>query len=199
LLPKWRGAAPVQRSIEAGERETGVTIMRIDRQLDHGPMFAKRAIEVAEDERAPSVFDRLAVAGAELLVQVVDSIEAGTATEQEQEHELATHAAKIDKEEGRVRWGEPASVIYNRFRAFDPWPGTFTELHGEMVKILEMRRAGEPKAKEPGTIDIGTEGVTVSAGDGALLLTTLQRSGKGRAPAGDVMRSLGAQNGAKFS
>lgn len=197
LLPKWRGAAPVQRSIEAGERETGVTIMRIDRELDHGAMFAKAFVGIAPDERAPSVFARLATAGAALLVDVVDAIERGDAREEEQQHELATYAKKMEKDEGRIRWEQPARAIYDRFRAFDPWPGTFFEHAGEVVKVHEMRPGDERAA--PGEVLSVGETVVVGTGDGALELVTLQRPGKPRASARDVSRGLSIHAGTHLS
>jgi methionyl-tRNA formyltransferase len=201
LLPKWRGAAPVQRSIEAGEQETGVTIMRIDRQLDHGPMFAKGVIAVDDDERTPAWFERLSIVGGDLLVEVVDQIERGEAREVEQDHEAATYAKKIEKEEGRIRWSEPSKALYDRFRAFDPWPGMFfSTAEGEVIKVLDMRRADRETAAEPGTILQANDGeVTVAAGDGALRLITLQRPGKGRLPASDVLRALDLKVGASLS
>src|SRR4051812_28850019 len=127
LLPKYRGAAPIQRAIEAGETTTGVTIMRVDEELDHGPSFAFASLPVAPDERAPSVSRRLSALGAEALLAVLDDLGRGVAAEAPQDHAAATLAPKIEKSEGLVTWNESAKSIYNRFRAFDPWPGLFLE------------------------------------------------------------------------
>jgi methionyl-tRNA formyltransferase len=125
---------------------------------------------------------------------VLRAIEEGTARATEQDHARATHAAKIEKEEGRVTFAEPRDVIYNRFRAFDPWPGIYFETSAETVKILDMRRVDGPAAK-PGTIVGIDSAVTIAAAGGLLRLDTLQRPGKPRAAAGDVARGLGWRAG----
>jgi methionyl-tRNA formyltransferase len=124
LLPHWRGAAPIQRAIEAGEAKTGVTIMRVDAELDHGPMLVLASLEIGPDERTPSLATRLSGLGADVLREVLSKT---GVNEVEQDHEQATYAAKIDKGEGLIRWTDSARSIYDRFRAFDPWPGVFTE------------------------------------------------------------------------
>jgi methionyl-tRNA formyltransferase len=197
LLPKYRGAAPIQRAIEAGETETGVTIMRIDEQLDHGPMFAVSTLTIGPEERTPSLFHRLATAGGTLLVEVIDAIEEGRALEQEQDHASATHAKKIEKEEGRIVWSQPSRAVYDRFRAFDPWPGTFFEHGGEIIKVNDMKRR-EQSAKESGTIVELGDRVIVACSEGALELVTLQRPGRKAAAAGDVARGLGLAVGQRL-
>ena len=188
LLPKYRGAAPIQRAIEAGETETGVTIMRVDEELDHGPMLGIEMVDIGADERLPSVSKRLAEAGGEALLRVLAQLERGTAVDRPQRHERATHAAKIDKAEGRITFDEPASVIYNRFRAFDPWPGIFFETHGESIKVTDMRPA--EGAGAPRTVLAIDDGVLVATADGAVRLTELQRPGKSRTSAAEVARTL---------
>ena len=196
LLPKYRGAAPMQRAIEAGETQTGVTIMRVDEALDHGPMFEKVVVEVGADEKLPSVAQRLAAAGAEALARTLASIERGDAVETEQDHASATHAAKIEKEEGRVTFTEPWRLIYDRYRAFDPWPGVFFETAGEIIRIREMSRAEGVQRSEPRTVLAIDQGVRIATADGALRLERLQRPGKAAAAAGDVARGLGWRVGA---
>lgn len=185
VLPRWRGAAPIQRAIEAGDLTTGVTIMRVDEQLDHGPMLAVETTEIGADERTPSLSRRLAQLGGEALARVLRELP----PEVEQDHLRATYAAKIDKAEGAVKWEEPAKRIYDRFRAFDPWPGLFTP----ELKLIDVRPADGNGA--PGTILRIDDGVTVAAGDGALRIVTMQRPGKNRAPAGEVARSLSLRAG----
>jgi len=193
LLPKYRGAAPIQRAIANGERVTGVTIMRVDEELDHGPMLAKAETPIGPDEHMPSLAQRLSTIGAESLLAVLDQLARGTAVETPQDHALATIAPKIDKSEGEVRWSDPARAIYDRFRAFDAWPGIFTRAG---LKLIEVEPA--TGHADPGTIvAIGT-GVTVAAGDGALRIVTMQRPGKPRAAAADVARGLGWRVGARL-
>ena len=184
LLPKYRGAAPVQRTIEHGERETGVTIMRVDEELDHGPMLSAVRTAIDPDEHAPSLAARLAALGASALVAVL----ATDPPEVAQDHALATLAPKIEKSEGLVNWGEPARTIYDKFRAFDPWPGLFTP---ELKLIGIAPDAGRASAL-PGTIlSIDDDGVVVAAGEGAIRLITAQRAGKPRVAAADLARGAG--------
>ncbi len=196
LLPKYRGAAPIQRAIAAGESETGVTIMRVDEELDHGPMLAIETTEIGPDERLPAVSERLAELGADAMLRVLRNLARGAAIDRQQDHARATQAAKIEKSEGLVTFEESAAEIYNRFRAFDPWPGLFVESDGETIKIPEMRTAsggGVPRT----ILEIG-DGVVVAAREGALRLIELQRAGKPRAAAADVARGLGWRAGARI-
>jgi methionyl-tRNA formyltransferase len=200
LLPKYRGAAPIQRAIEAGETETGVTIMRVDEELDHGPMLGIETIDIGADERLPSVAKRLAESGGDALLRVLAQLGRGTAVDRPQNHAQATHAAKIEKAEGLITFAEPPATIYNRFRAFDPWPGIFFETENESidetVKVTDMRPASGSGAART-VLAIG-EGVTVAAGDGAVRLIELQRPGKARTNAVDVARGLGWRVGERI-
>jgi methionyl-tRNA formyltransferase len=179
LLPRYRGAAPIQRAIERGETETGVTIMRIDEELDHGPMLAAVRTAIGLDEHTPALSSRLSALGAEALLRALRERPA----EVEQDHSLATLAPKIEKEEGLVRWTESARTIYNKFRAFDPWPGVFTE----SMKLIDVARADGAGA--PGAVLAIDDGVVVACGEGALRLRTIQRAGKPRVAAADVARA----------
>src|SRR5207244_3856298 len=198
LLPKYRGAAPIQRAIEDGERETGVTIMRVDEVLDHGPKLAMVKTEIGPDEHAPSLAARLSTLGAAALVDAL----AANPPDVPQDHTQATLAPKIQKSEGAVDWSQPAQAIYDKFRAFDPWPGLFTP----ELKLIDIRpigvrpsrphppgvspggewSGGTPNqsgrdARTPGTIlAIDDAGVTVAAGESAIRLITVQRPGKTR-------------------
>jgi methionyl-tRNA formyltransferase len=183
ILPKYRGAAPIQRAIEHGAEETGVTIMGVDEELDHGPIFAIERTPIAADERAPALSQRLAKLGADALLRALDS---GDLRGTPQKHEQATYAPKIEKHEGKIAWREPARTIYNKFRAFDPWPGIFT---GDL-KLIDLQPASG--LGEPGTIlSIGESGVTVATSDGAIELRTLQRAGKSRQRAAQFARGAG--------
>jgi len=170
ILPKYRGAAPIQRAIEHGETTTGVTIMRVDEELDHGPMLAVETTEIGPDERTPSLAARLSRLGANALSHVLATWPAETS----QDHTAATYAPKIEKSEGAIQWTDSTASIYNKFRAFDPWPGVSA---GELKLIDIAPAAGRG---EPGTILSADEsGVIVATGDGALRLITVQRPGKG--------------------
>lgn len=195
ILPAYRGAAPIQRAIEAGEPTTGVSIMQVDEQLDHGAVFRIATLPIGPDERAPSVTRRLANLGADALVAVLDEIRRGTAASTEQDHGGATHAAKLEKNEGFVRFTDSVQSIYNRFRAFDPWPGVSFESVGEQVKILDMRPV-EASAAPGMVLEMNRHTVTISVGDGAIELIELQRPAKARAAAADVARGLGWLAGA---
>jgi methionyl-tRNA formyltransferase len=189
ILPRWRGAAPIQRSIEAGDAVTGVTIMRVDEQLDHGPMLRNDTTPIGPDERTPALWSRLSQIGGEALAHVLRDVQNGVAVETEQDHAAATIAPKIEKREGEVRFTETARAIYDRFRAFDPWPGVF---FGDL-KLTDMRRAdGAGKA---GTILSIDDGVVIACGEGALRIVEMQRPGKPRTPAAAVARGLGWKAG----
>ncbi|MBW3566245.1 MAG: methionyl-tRNA formyltransferase [Acidobacteria bacterium] len=197
LLPKWRGAAPIQRAIEAGESVTGVTIMRIDEELDHGPVFSSREVPIGPDETSPDLFRKLAETGAELLVETLDRIEEGTATETPQDHEKATVAPMIDRTEGRVDWSLSAVAIHDRYRAFVPWPGTFCEIDGENVKLRKIRR-GERSGSAGEILEIGSEAVEVACGRGSIIIERAQRPGRREVSGAELARSLGLEKGSRL-
>jgi methionyl-tRNA formyltransferase len=186
ILPRWRGAAPIQRAIEAGDTVTGVTIMRVDEQLDHGPMLRIETTAIGPDERTPQLAQRLSRIGGEALATVLREMPEGV----EQDHDQATHAAKIEKSEGEITFEEPSRVIYDRFRAFDPWPGIFFR----DLKLTDLRPA--EGTASPGTVlGVEDDGVTVACGEGAIRILELQRPGKPRTPAAAVARGLGWKRG----
>ena len=185
ILPRWRGAAPIQRAIEAGDTLTGVTIMRVDELLDHGAMLRIETTEIGPDERTPDVAARLARIGGDALATVLREMPEGV----EQDHDQATYAAKIEKSEGEITFDEPAQRIYDRFRAFDPWPGIFFR----DLKLTDMRPAqGDARPRTILSID---DGVTIACGEGAIVVLELQRPGKPRTPAAAVARGLGWKPG----
>jgi len=170
ILPKYRGAAQIQRAIENGETETGVTIMRVDEQLDHGAMLSIATTPIGPDEHTPSVAARLSSLGADALLDVLAHID--SVVDIPQDDAQATLAPKIDKSEGEVRWSEPAKRIYDKFRAFDPWPGLFTP----SMKLVDIRLASG--SGEPGRVIRIDDGVVVACGEGAIELLRVQRPGK---------------------
>jgi methionyl-tRNA formyltransferase len=187
LLPKYRGAAPIQRAIVGGETTTGITIMRVDEQLDHGPILTTETTPIGAAERAPSLSERLAQLGADTLVRVLDNITPGTP----QDDAMATYAPKIEKDEGEVRWSDPTTLIYNKFRAFDPWPGVFVD----DLKLIDLERASGSGSTGQ-ILSIDDAGVTVATGDGAIMLIALQRAGRARMAASEFARGAGWRVGA---
>ena len=171
LLPRLRGAAPIQWAIANGDSETGVTTMRIDEGLDTGPLLLSRATPIGPDETAAALEPRLARLGGELLVETLAGLEQGTLEAVAQDASRASHAPLLTKEHGRVDWSLPARTIACRARGFHPWPGAFTQAEGRLLKLLRVRAAPRgPAAGEPGTVtEVDAEGVAVACGDGTLL------------------------------
>lgn len=197
LLPRWRGAAPIQRAILAGDRETGITIMKMDAGLDSGPMLAQSAIPITEDDDAGTLHDRLASLGAEMIVSALVAVESGRANYAPQPATGVTYARKIDKAESVLDWSRPASELARAVRAFRPAPGATSTLAGTAVKIWEARV--EKGAGAPGeTLAVGPQGILVACGDGALALTQLQRAGGKRLSAADFLRGQTLVPGTRF-
>ena len=183
LLPRWRGAAPIQRAILAGDTETGITVMQMEAGLDTGPMILKRPIPIEPDDSCASLHDRLANLGASTLLEALDCLANGTAAAEPQPHAGVTYAAKIEKSESRIDWTARAIEIERQVRAFNPWPIAETLYEGEQLRVLrakaEMddstRLAGQP----PGTILLASErAVLVQCGLGRLAIAEVQRPGK---------------------
>jgi methionyl-tRNA formyltransferase len=168
LLPKLRGAAPVQWAIATGERETGVTTMLIDEGLDTGPILLARRTTIGAEETAAELEPRLARLGAEVLLETVRGLAAGALVPVPQDHERATLAPILKKEDGRIDWSHPAAAIARRIRGFHPWPGAFTVHDGRLLKVLRAREGPPPAGRaEPGTVvAVDAEGVTVACGGG---------------------------------
>ncbi|TBU93271.1 methionyl-tRNA formyltransferase [Stutzerimonas kirkiae] len=176
LLPRWRGAAPIQRAIQAGDGESGVTVMRMEAGLDTGPMLLKVSTPISAEDTGGSLHDRLAALGSGAVVEVVAALEAGSLDGEAQADALATYAHKLSKDEARIDWNRPAAELERLVRAFHPWPICHGSLNGEVLKV----HAAQPSTGEgaPGTILAASrEGLTVACGEGALLLTRLQLPG----------------------
>lgn len=197
LLPRWRGAAPIQWSIAAGDTETGVTTMRLDAGLDTGAMLLKRAVPIAAQTTAPELFSSLATLGADLMVETLAGLEAGSILPQPQDGNLATHAPILTREDARIDWTRTASTIDQRFRGFQPWPGAFSVLRGKklIVHALSIGRAagrGSITTKEkPGEIVSISGALTIACGDGSTLdLLEVQLEGKKRMSADEFLRGF---------
>ena len=182
LLPRWRGAAPIQRAIMAGDRETGICIMRMEAGLDTGPVLLRQALEIGAGETAAELHDRLSVLGAELIVQALDGLPLPAVP---QPAEGVTYAAKIDKAEARLDFRRPAAEVDRLIRGLSPFPGAWVDVAGERVKLLRSRLA-EGRG-EPGQV---LHGFTIACGDGAVEVLEAQREGKRPMPAGEVLRGL---------
>jgi methionyl-tRNA formyltransferase len=186
LLPRHRGAAPVNHSILSGDRVTGVTIMQMDEQLDHGPVLARREVSIPADEDAARLAERLALAGAELLVQTVARLDEIRPVEQE--HAAATLAPKLTREDGELEWDLDAEEIDRRVRGLQPWPGVTLPLAGGRVKVLRGRPlAGSGRPGE--VLGAGRDGVEVAAGRGSYLVEEVQRPGRRPMPARALVAS----------
>ncbi|MFN4203251.1 MAG: methionyl-tRNA formyltransferase [Tabrizicola sp.] len=183
LLPRWRGAAPIQRAIMAGDRETGVCIMQMEAGLDTGPVLLREVIPIWAEETTAELHDRLSALGARLIVQALDRLP--ELVPEPQPEAGVTYAAKIDKAEARVDWTRPAVEVDRLIRGLSPFPGAWVEVNGERVKLLRSRLA--PGSGVPGQV-LG--GFTVACGDGAVEITEAQREGKRPMPAAEVLRGL---------
>ncbi len=191
LLPRWRGAAPIQRAVEAGDATSGITIIRMDEGLDTGPMLAREALDIHADDTARTLHDRLAPVGARLVADVLRGMQAhGHAiTATPQPGEGVTYAAKITKDEAAIDWTRPADEIERRVRAFDPAPGCSFVHDGQTVKLWRARVVEAPSGADPGHVDLSDSRVVVACGRDALELLELQRPGGRRITAGQYTQS----------
>ncbi len=192
LLPRWRGAAPIQRAIMAGDGESGTTIMKMDAGLDTGPMLLHETLPIGEHETGGQLHDRLASQGARLLSRVLEDLPGHLAGAETQPEQGVTYAHKLSKHEARLDFRLPGRALVCRVRAFNPWPVTWTELAGQTVRVWEARehRADDqPGEQEPGRIlTVSDAGLTVACGDGEILLTRIQLPGKRPMSVADVRR-----------
>ena len=194
LLPRWRGAAPIQGCIEAGDPVTGVTIMQMDEGLDTGAMLLMEDIAITPATTGGSLHDALSVLGARMAVEALRRLEAGRLPAEPQPPEGVTYAAKLAKEEGRIDWRRPAAEIDRQLRAFTPWPGVWFELNGERIKLISARPV-QGKG-EPG--QVLDDELTVACGEGAVKIEALQRAGKGAMAAADLLRGFGIPAGTRL-
>jgi methionyl-tRNA formyltransferase len=196
LLPRWRGAAPIQRAIEAGDAQTGVAIMQMDEGLDTGAVLAEARQDIGAETTAGELHDTLAALGAAELMKVLPALAAGDITARPQGATGATHAEKLRKSEARVDWQQSAAQIDCRIRAFNPWPVAESTLHGEPVKLLRSRCAAHAAAtSSPGTV-LGLEGdaLAVCCGSGVVQVLELQRAGRRAVSAREFLNAAQSQS-----
>ena len=190
LLPRWRGAAPIQAAIAAGDRETGLTVMYMDEGLDTGDILLQRKIEILRKETGGSLHDRLAHIAPEALLESLRLLAAGTAPRIPQNNALATDAPKLRREHGKIDWSEPAEVIERKIRAFNPWPGAFMKINGQNLKIFSASVVD--LSGKPGEILHGDKELVIGAGERAVSLEEVQLEGKRRMSAAEFLRGHAA-------
>jgi methionyl-tRNA formyltransferase len=200
LLPRWRGAAPIQRALLAGDATTGVTIMRMDAGLDTGPMLAARAVDIGARDTAKTLHDQLARLGAELIAETLIALDEGGVREVPQPAEGATYAEKINKAEARIDWRRDATHIWRQVRAFYPWPVAETQLNGAQLRIWDAEVSGLPANQAaPGTVlAAAQDGIDVACGRGVLRILRLQLAGRKALCAREFIRGQRLE-GARFA
>jgi methionyl-tRNA formyltransferase len=191
LLPRWRGAAPIQRAVLAGDPASGVCIMRMEAGLDTGPVYLRRELGLDPQETGGSLHDKLAAIGAEALIEALPGIADGSLVPEPQDPELVTYAHKLDKAEAQIDWTQPALTIERQVRAFDPWPVAQTSLQGETLRIWSARaHEGAVAGVAPGMVVAADKhGIAVAAGTGTILITRLQPPGKRPMAAADFLNA----------
>lgn len=195
LLPKYRGAAPIQRCILEGEAQTGVTVMYMDEGLDTGDMLIKESTPIGPDETAGSLHDRLAQMGAALIADALSLLENGTAPREKQDGSLSCYASMLDKSISRIDWNKTSLQVHNQVRGLNPWPSASAVLNGKTVKIHKTKCSA--MAGEPGTV-LSIEPLTVACSDGAVEILELQLEGKKRMNAADFLRGHKISPGQRF-
>jgi methionyl-tRNA formyltransferase len=199
LLPRWRGAAPIQRAIMAGDGVTGVQVMQMEERLDTGPVLMSQRVKIAPDDTAGSLHDKLAAAGAALLPKALDALEAGAVKTMPQSEDGITYAHKIDKKEARIDWSLPAEELDRLIRGLSPFPGAWFELSTSKgpTRVKVLMAVPEVGKGAPG--DVLDDHLLIACGDGALRLTRLQRAGKGVQAAADFLRGQTVPKGTRLS
>lgn len=197
LLPAYRGAAPIQWAVINGDKESGVTIMRMNEGLDTGDMIDKVVVPLDENETGGSLFDKLSAAGAKLCAEVLEKLENGTAVfEKQPELSTTDYAAMIDKKMGKINWERPAKVIEQLIRGLNPWPSAYTFMKGKSLKLWTASVVYEEREAVPGEIvEIGKEGILVKTGEGLLLIRELQLEGKKRMDTAAFLRGYTVDKG----
>jgi methionyl-tRNA formyltransferase len=196
LLPKYRGAAPIQWAVAIGEKVTGVTTMRLDEGMDTGDMLLRRELPIGPTDTAEDLFPRLAEFGAPLMVETLAGLQAGTVTPQKQDNSLATLAPLLTRDDGRADPARSAQSIYDRWRGFQPWPGAWTTVRGKKLTLHRLALTSAIRRGEPGIFRVESDRLYFTAGDGnGIEVAELQAEGKRRMPAADLLRGHGVVDG----
>ncbi len=190
ILPKWRGAAPIQRSLWAGDEETGVTIMQMDVGLDTGDMLHIARLPIEPEDTSATLYDKLAKLGPEALVNVLNDLESYTAKAEKQDDNLACYAKKLSKEEALIDWQDSAEQIERNIRAFNPWPVAWMQIGKDNVKVWSAHVSDNTSTQQPGTVvSASKHGIVIATATKDLIITQLQIPGKKALPAGDVVNA----------
>ncbi|TCN86738.1 methionyl-tRNA formyltransferase [Shewanella fodinae] len=190
ILPRWRGAAPIQRAIWAGDQETGVTIMQMDAGLDTGAMLLKTRLPITAEDTSASLYEKLAKQGPEALLQALQGLATGTLSAEPQDDSLACYADKLSKEEAVINWQKPAQTLWQEIRAFNPWPVSYFVLQQQNIKVWQASVESSANVAQPGTIvRADKHGIAVATGAGLLLLQTLQLPGKKPTSVADILNA----------
>lgn len=192
ILPRWRGAAPIQRALWAGDKETGVTIMQMDVGLDTGDMLLKTTLSIEDDDTSASLYEKLAAQGPVALLQALEGLANGTLAAEKQDETLANYAEKLSKEEARLDWNKSAKQLWQEVRAFNPWPVSYFEHQGNTIKVWQTQVSTTSSNAAPGTIiSASKKGIEVATGDGVLTLLSMQLPGKKPLSVADILNARG--------
>lgn len=194
LLPRWRGAAPIQRAILAGDSETGITMMQMDKGLDTGDILSKTSCKIATTDTTQSLHDKLAQQGRAALIQLLPSIENGQLAPAPQNSEFTTYAEKLTKQEALIDWNQPASELLNAIRAFNPWPVSFTSLENKTMRVWQADSSTQNCEGAPGSVQIIDKKMVISCKDSCLEITELQLAGKRRMATKDYLSAHSPKN-----
>ena len=191
ILPRWRGAAPIHRAIEAGDRETGVTIMQMEEGLDTGPMLLIERVAIEQYDTTASLHDKLAALGGHMIVEALQRLGAGAIDAVPQPDQGVTYAAKILKEEALLDFSQPAPELSRKIRAFNPFPGAHAPVNGVTIKLWSAQALDAPPVGQPGTVSIDAQGgVVIACGCGSLCVLEMQKPGGKRLPAAEFLKSF---------
>ncbi|MFB2655035.1 methionyl-tRNA formyltransferase [Shewanella seohaensis] len=192
ILPRWRGAAPIQRALWAGDKETGVTIMQMDVGLDTGDMLLKTYLPIEDDDTSATLYEKLALQGPDALLQALEGLANSTLTAEKQDEALANYAEKLSKEEARLDWSKSATQLWQEVRAFNPWPVSYFEHQGNTIKVWQTQVSTTSSNAAPGTIiSASKKGIEVATGDGVLTLLSMQLPGKKPLSVADILNARG--------